>query len=351
MRLAMRQLLRLVMIVVRCVPALFRGRSKQALVELALRQQLATFSEKGRRPRISPADRGFWVLLSRIWSGWKEVLVIVQSDTVVRWHRKGFRLYWRSISKPGPGRPPISAEVQALIRRLANENGWRARKVRAELEKLGIFVGLSTVSRTLPKRDPDRDQRQRWSTFLRNHRREIVAMDFLVVPTAGFRLLYAWFVIGHGSREIIHFGVTEHPTSSWVTQQLREAFPDETAPRFLIFDNDSIFSDRVAESIQNLGIEPRRTAFRSPWQNGTAERWVGSARRELLDHVIVLNEDHLRRLLREYVDYYNGDRVHTVLQDSPTGRPTECRPSSKARVVGIPRVGGLHHRYEWRKAA
>ncbi|MDP6980412.1 MAG: integrase core domain-containing protein [Myxococcota bacterium] len=176
-------------------------------------------------------------------------------------------------------------------------------------------------------------------------------MDFLVVPTIGFRLLYVWFVIAHGRRELLHFGVTEHPTSSWVIQQLREAFPDETAPRFLIFDNDSIFSDRVTDSIQNLGIEPRRTAFRSPWQNGGAERWVGSARRELLDHVIVLNEDHLRRLLREYVDYYNTDRVHTELRDSPRGRTAVCRPSSMAEVVGIPKVGGLHHRYEWREAA
>jgi transposase InsO family protein len=205
----MRQLLRLATIALRCIPAFFRSRSKQAIVELALRQQLATFSEKGHRSRITPTDRGFWVLLSRTWSGWKEVLVIVQPDTVARWHRKGFRLYWR-------------------------------------------------------------------------------AMDFLLVPTAGFRLLYAWFVIGHGRREILHFGVTEHPTASWVIQQLREAFPDESAPRFLIFDNDSIFSGRVADSIQNLGTEPRRTSFRSPWQSGIAERWVGSVRRELLDHVIVL---------------------------------------------------------------
>jgi transposase InsO family protein len=321
------------------------------MVELALRQQLATFALKGRRPRISPTDRAFWVFLSRTWSGWKEILVIVQPDTVVRWHRKGFRLYWRSISKRGPGRPPIPAEVQALIRRFATDNGWRARKVRAELAKLGISVGIATVSRTLPKRDPDHDQRQRWRTFLHNHRHDIAAMDFLVVPTARFRLLYAWFVIGHGRRKIIHFGVTEHPTSSWVVQQLREAFPDETAPRFLIFDNDSIFSERVTESIKNIGIEPQLTAFRSPWQNGIAERWVGSVRRELLDHVIVLNEDHLRRLLREYVDYYNADRVHTTLQDSPMGRPTECRPSPEARIVGLPRVGGLHHRYEWREAA
>lgn len=241
--------------------------------------------------------------------------------------------------------------MRALIRRLAHENDWRARKIQSELEKLGIFVGRSTVARYLPKRDPDRFQRQRRNTFLRNHRHEIAAMDFLVVPTAGFRLLYAWFVIGHGRREILHFGVTEHPTSSWVRQQLREAFPDDTAPRFLIFDNDSIFSNRVDEAIRKLGIEPRRTAFRSPWQNGIAERWVGSARRELLDHLIVLNEHHLRRLLQEYVDYYNADRVHTELRDAPNGRAVQCRPLPEARIVGIPKVGGLHHRYEWQHAA
>jgi putative transposase len=158
-------------------------------------------------------------------------------------------------------------------------------------------------------------------------------------------------VIGHGRREIIHFGVTAHPTSTWVVQQLREAFPQDTAPRSLIYDNDSIFSERVTETIESAGIEPQQTAFRSPWQNGIAERWVGSARWELPDHVIVLNENHLQRLLREYVDYYNGDRVHTKLQDSPIGRPTECRPSPEARIVGLPRVAGLHHRYEWREAA
>ncbi|MBW2693986.1 MAG: transposase [Deltaproteobacteria bacterium] len=176
-------------------------------------------------------------------------------------------------------------------------------------------------------------------------------MDFGVVPTVQFRLLYVWFILDHRRREILHFGVTAHPTSAWVVQQLREAFPDETAPRFLIYDNDSIFSASVTEAIGQLGIEPKRTAYRSPWQNGTAERWVGSARRELLDHVIIMNERHLHRLLRDYVDYYNEDRVHTRLRDSPVGRPTENRPSSDARIVGLPRVGGLHHRYAWRQAA
>jgi putative transposase len=351
MHLAMGPLLRFVMLLLRCVPAFFRNRNDQAVVELALRQQLATFALNGPKPRITSVDRTFWVFLSRIWSGWKETLVIVQPDTVVRWHRQGFRLYWRAISKRGPGRPPIPTELQALIRRFASENGWRARKVQAELEKLGFSVSLATVSRYLPKRNPDHDQRQRWKTFLRNHKDGITAMDFIVVPTVRFRLLYAWFVIGHGRREIIHFGVTAHPTSPWVVQQLREAFPEESAPRFLIHDNDSIFSERVTESIKNLGIEPQRTAFRSPWQNGIAERWVGSARREFLDHVIILNENHLRELLREYIDYYNADRVHTQLRDSPIGRPTEHRPSPEAQVIGKPRVGGLHHRYEWRQAA
>jgi transposase InsO family protein len=176
-------------------------------------------------------------------------------------------------------------------------------------------------------------------------------MDFLVVPTIRFRLLYAWFIIDHGRRRSIHFGVTAHPTSPWVVQQLREAFPDDTASRFLVYDNDSIFSKRLTQAIEHLGIEPKRTAYRSPWQNGTAERWVGSARRELLDHVIVMNEKHLHRLLRDYVGYYNTDRVHTQLRDSPMGRPTEHRPSPHAQIIGLPRVGGLHHRYVWREAA
>jgi len=260
---AMWHLLKLAMTFLRCLPAFFRSRNEQALVELALRQQFATYAQKRTRPSISRVNRLFWVFLSQIWSGWKETLVIVQPDTVVRWHRKGFKLYRRSISKRGPGRHAISVEVQALIRRLATEHNWRARKIRAELAKLGISLGLSTVSRYLPKRSPDRDQRQRWQTFLRNHRHGIAAMDFLVVPTVRFRLLYAWFVISHGRREIIHFGVTEHHTSHWVIQQLREAFPDETAPRFLIYDNDSIFSERVTNTIKHIGIEPRRTAFYS----------------------------------------------------------------------------------------
>ncbi len=176
-------------------------------------------------------------------------------------------------------------------------------------------------------------------------------MDFFVVPTLRFRLLYVWFVIDHGRRRILHFNVTAHPTAPWVIQQLREAFSDETAPSYLIYDNDSIFSEKVTGAIEDFRVQPKRIAYRSPWQNGTAERWIGSARRELLDHVIVFDEPHLRRLLRDYVDYYNADRVHTELRDSPAGRQIERRPSVNAAVIGLPRVGRLHHRYIWREAA
>jgi transposase InsO family protein len=249
---------------------------------------------------------------------------------------------------------------------MATENCWRARKIQAELMKLGIRVSLATVSRYLPKRKRDPAQQQRWITFLRNHKDMIAGMDFFVVPTVRFPLLYAWFAIDHGRRRILHFNVTENPSARWVVQQLRETFPDEPQHRFLIYDNDArptqsralrqlrwlaIFSPAVTLAIKSFEIDPKRTAFRSPWQNGTAERVVGSVRRELLDHVVVLNEDHLRRLLREYVDYYNDERVHTSIEDSPVGRPVDSRPSDSAKVIGFPRIGGLHHRYRLREAA
>ncbi len=334
-----------------CCLAFCRSRNQQALVELALRQQLSTYAQAGSKPRLTPLDRAFWVALFRFWTHWRQVLVIVKPDTVVRWHRTGFRIYWRWLSKRGPGRPRISMEVQALIKRFALENGWGARKVHAELGKLGFSVSLAGVLRYLPKKPLDQGKQQRWGTFLTNHRGAIAAMDFFVVPTVTFRVLYVWFVIDHSRRRIIHFNVTANPTAEWVIQQLRESFPDDSVQRYLILDNDSSFSIDVTRSIESLGITPKRTAYRSPWQNGTAERWVGSCKREVIDHVIVFNEDHLRRLLRDYVVYYNTERVHTVIRDAPEGRAIEARSSPNAKVVGLPRVGGLHHRYVWQKAA
>ena len=218
----------------------------------------------------------------------------------------------------------------------------------------------------MPKQSCDKGKQQRWMTFLRgpaklakrlrlrrprNHKDVIAGIDFFVVLTVRFRLLWVWFAIDHGRRRILHFNVAENPTASWVIQQLRETFPDEPTHRFLIYDNDAIFSPAVASAIKSFEIDPKRTAFRSSWQNGTAERVIGTVRRELLDHVVVLNEDHLRRLLREYVDYYNAERVHTSIADAPVGRPVDSRPSVSAKIVGFPRVGGLHHRYRWKEAA
>jgi transposase InsO family protein len=347
----MRPLVIFAISILRSARALFRSREEQAIVELALRQQLAVYAHDRSRPRLSPLDRAFWVALSRLWPRWRESLVVVRPETVVRWHRQGFRRYWRSISTPGPGRPPISKEIQELIVRMTTENSWRARKIQAELMKLGFRVSLATVSRYVPKTKPDPTQHQRWMTFLRNHKDVIAGMDFFVVPTVRFRLLYVWFAIDHGRRRILHFNVTASPSARWVIQQLRETLPDEAAHRYLIYDNDSIFPTSVTGAIKSFEIDPKRTAFRSPWQNGTAERVVGTVRRELLDHVVVLNEDHLRRLLRDYADYYNNERVHTSIGDAPNGRPVELRPAAVAKVVGFPRVGGLHHRYAWRETA
>ena len=260
-----RGIFRYVSIVFATLPSFLRSRRDQTIVELALRQQLAVYAHKHRRPHHVPIDRAFWVALARFWPRWKNSLVIVKPEMVVSWHRKGFRLYWRAISKRGPGRPPISPDLRDLIRRLAHENPWRARRIQAELERLGFNVSLATVSRYLPRRTPCDDQHQRWMTFLRNHRDLIAAIDFVVVPTVRFNLLYIWFAIEHGRREVLHFNVTEHPTAAWVGQQLRDAFPGDSRTRFLIHDNDSIFADQVIMAIGKLGIESRPTALRSPW--------------------------------------------------------------------------------------
>jgi transposase InsO family protein len=333
--------------------ACFRSQCDQALVELALRQQLAVYAHAGRRPRLTTLDRAcaFWVLLRQLWPRWRQVLVVVQPETVVPWHRQGFRLYWRFRSRRRPGRPRIPKDLRRLIQRMARENPWGARKIHAELAKLGIEVSVATVSRYLPKRPPDPARRQNWLTFLRNHKDAIAAMDFLVVPTVRFQLLYVWFVLNHDRRRLIHFGVTTSPSARWLMQQLREAFPSDNALPFLLYDRDSIFSAEVTATKRNLGIEPVRTAYRSPWQNPFAERWVGTCPRELLDHVIVLGERHLSRLLADYVAYYNAERVHTSLRDSPDGRSTESRPSPSAKAIALPRVGSLHHRYAWCEAA
>ena len=337
--------------------ALCRTREDLLFENLALRQQVTALKRERSRPRLREEDRVFWVALGKTWPRWRGGLVLVRPETVVDWSRRRFRRYWTKLSRrrPRPGRPLVDAEIRDLIRQMVRENGWGAPRVHGELDKLGFAVSVSTVTRYVRRfreRNPDPDVLKRWIAFLRNHKDAIAAMDFFVVPTATLRVLYVFFVIHHGRRRILHINATYHPTAQWVIQQLREAFPYDTAPRHLIFDHDSIFCPAVVHFIRSMGTKPCQTAYHSPWQNPVAERWIGSCRREMLDHVVVLGQLHLVRLLKSYLAYYHEDRCHLGLEkDTPEGRVVAPRPSPTARVAALPRVGGLHHRYVWREAA
>jgi putative transposase len=328
----------------------FRSREDLVLENLALRQQLLALHAKRPRRRLTAAHKLFWVVLRRVWAGWKQPLVLVTPRTVVGWHRAGFRLYWSLISRARAkgGRKPVSNEIRALIFQMVAENPtWGAPRIHGELLKLGFELSEPTVSRWVRRAPRPPDPGKRWLTFLRNHRAAIAAMDFFTVPTLTFGILYCFFVIGHDRRRILHFAVNRYPNALWVTLHLREIWQYCEQPRrFLIFDRDSKFGAEVVSTVKALGPEPIRTAFRSPWQNGIAERWVGSVRRDLLDHVIVLNRRHLRRLLKEYVRYYHDDRTHLGLgKDTPGGRIPSSAPPNRHKVISLPRLGGLHHRY------
>jgi len=325
---------------------LFRARRSLLLENLALRQQLAALKRRRPRPRLALFDKLFWVLARRFWSGWKQALIVVNPETVVQWHRAGFWLYWKLISKVRRpiGRRQTQKEVRELIFRMVSENPtWGAPRIHGELLMLGFDVSERTISRWMKRAPRDPEPAKRWLAFLRNHREAIAAMDFFTVPTITFGVLYCFFVISHDRRRILHFNVTKHPTSQWIVQQLREAFPFECAHRFLIFDRDGKYGAEVPAAIRSLKIRPVRTSFESPWQNGVAERWVESCRRDLLDHVIAMNEHHLRRLVSEYVHYYHEDRTHLGLEKGTPGGRTRCRTSG--RIVSQDRLGGLHHRY------
>src|SRR5882762_9541327 len=330
-----------------------QSRSDTTLEVLALRQQLAVLKRRRPRPALNSLDRRFWTTLGHLWSRWSDVLVIVKPETVISWHRAGFRLYWRWRSRPRGGRPKITEEIRELIRRLAEENpDWGAPKIHGEMLKLGFVVAERTVARYLRRTQHRVDPGKRWLAFLQNHREVIVAFDFFTVPTLTFQLLYCFFVIEHGRRKILHFNVTRHPTAEWVVQQLREAFPEAGPYRYVILDRDAKFDATVITFLKATGLKPKRTSIQSPWQNGIAERWIGSCRREILDHVIALDERHLLRLVRDYVNYHHEDRTHDSLaKDTPNRRPAEQKPGANATVISMPRLGGLHHRYSWSKAA
>ena len=261
-----------------------QSRTDIALEVLALRHQVAVLKKKRPRPRLSPLDRLFWTVLRTTWSRWRSVLVIVKPETVVGWHRAGFRFYWRWKSRPRGGRPRITPELRALIRRLAQENSdWGAPKIHGELLKLGFVLSERTVARYLSRTRRRGDAAKKWLAFLQNHREAIVAFDFFTVPTATFRVLYCFFVIEHSRCRILHFNVTRHPSADWVVQQLRETFAEAGPYRYATLDHDSIFNHDVIAFLEATGLQPKRTSIHAPWQNGTAERWIGSCRREILD--------------------------------------------------------------------
>jgi putative transposase len=326
---------------------LFRTRRALLCENLVLRQQLVVLKRRRPWPHLALLDKVFWVAVRRLWPNWKQALVVVTPETVVRWHRAGFRLYWKLISKVRRpiGRRPTPKEVRELIFRMVRENPtWGAPRVHGELLMLGFDLSERTVSRWMKRAPRVPESAKRWLTFLRNHREAIAAMDFFEVPTITFGMIYCFFVISHDRRHILHFNVTKHPTSLWVVQQLREAFPFGSAPRFLIFDRDGKYGLEVPAAVRSLNMRPVRTSFESPWQNGVAERWVESCRRDLLDHIIAVNERHLKRLLSEYVRYYHEDRTHLGLgKGTPHGR---SRSTASGRVLSHDRLGGLHHRYD-----
>ncbi len=347
----------LLTVLIQALQAASRSKSELVLENLAPRQQVTALKQRRPRPHLRDTVRGFWLALRRGWTRWTGVLIIVKPETVVDWHRRRFRRHWAKISRRGrpPGRRPIDAGTRDLIRRMVEENNWGAPRIHSALAMLGLDVSQSTVSRYIRRflrRDPDPAVVKRWIAFLRNHKEAIAGMDFFIVPTIRLRVLYVFFVIHHGRRHILHFNATYNPTAQWVIQQLREAFPFDTAPKYLIFDRDSIFNKDVVRFIKSVGTKPSRTAYRSPWQNPVAERWIGSCRREMLDHVVVFGERHAVQLVRSFVDHYHADRGHMGLGGNvPDRRPVISKPSAAAEVVSLSRVGGLHHRYEWRDAA
>ena len=324
---------------------LFRSHLALQLEIMALRHQMAIYQRSVERPRIRPVDRVFWSWLSVRWSGWREALVFVQPATVIAWQRKRFRDHWSRLSRAGkPGRPPITKEIRELIQRVSGANPlWGTPRIIGELGKLGIEVAKSTVDKYRVR--PPKPSSPTWKAFLQNHVTDLVSIDFFIVPTIRFKLLFVLIVLAHSRRKVIHFNVTENPTAEWTGQQIVEAFPWESSPRYLLRDRDGIYGSAFQRRVQSMGIEQVLSAPRSPWQNPFVERLIGTLRRDCLNHVIVLDERHLRRIVARYLDYYHDWRTHLSLsKDAPN--PRTVHSPDRGGVVEFPDVGGLHHHYE-----
>jgi transposase InsO family protein len=320
----------------------FKSKLRLEAENAALRHQLIVLRRKLRgRVRLANSDRWFFVQLYRWFPSILQVLAIIRPETLIHWHRSGFRGYWRWKSRSLGGRPQIETGLRALIRQMSIENPlWGAPRIHGELLKLGFEVAQSSVAKYMVRRRGPPSQG--WRTFLRNHAPDIVAMDLVVVPTIGFELLYAFVIVRLDRRDMVWINVTANPTAEWVARQITEAFPWDDAPKYLIRDRDQIYGAVVTCRLRAMGIRDKPTAPASPWQNGFAERLIGSIRRECWDHIIVLGEAHLRRILKSYADYYNGVRTHRSLnEDAPVSRQIQRTGSIKSHAL----LGGLHHRY------
>jgi len=320
----------------------FKSQTRLEAEIVVLRHQLNVLRRGApSRRRLTAIDRLIFVWLLRIFPSIRSAIQLVQPETVARWHRLGFRLYWRWKSRSRGGRPTISGEVRKLIRDMSLANPlWGAPRIHGELLMVGIEVAQSTVAKYMAK--IGRGPSQTWKTFLHNHAAGIAAMDFLVVPSVGFRLLFSLVILKHDRRQLISLSVTVHPTAAWIARQITDAFPWNDGPDYLIRDRDASYGRAVTKRLRAMGIRDRPTALRSPWQNGHVERLIGSIRRECLDHVVVFGEGHLRRILAAYRDYYNEVRTHlSVAKDAPRHRPIQRLGPITARPI----LGGLHHQY------
>ena len=320
----------------------FKSKSRLEAENTALRHQLIVLRRQiPGRVRVTNGDRLIFIQLYRWFPSILNVLTIIQPETLVRWHRAGFRCYWRWKSLSRGGRPQIETELCALIRKMSLENPlWGAPRIHGELLKLGFEIAQSSVAKYMVKhRGPPS---QGWGTFLRNHAPEIAAMDLFIVPTIGFDLLYAFVIVRLDRRDLVWINVTTNPTAEWIAQQLTEAFPWEDAPQYMIRDRDGVYGTTATRRLRAMGIRDKPIAPASPWQNGFAERLIGSIRRECVDHMVVLSEANLRRILKRYAAYYNELRTHRSLnKDSPIHRAIQRLGS----IVSVPVLGGLHHQY------
>jgi len=321
---------------------LFQSRVSLEAEILALRHQLNVLRRKSpKKPTFTDIDRLVFAGLYRLAPGMLDALAIVKPETVIRWHRAGFRAYWRWKSKPQGGRPRTPVEIRHLIREMSLANPlWGAPRIHGELLKLGIDVGQTTVAKYMAR--GRRPPSQGWKTFLHNHADGIASIDLFVVPTISFRLIYGLLILQHDRRQVLWLGVTAHPTAEWISRQLTEAYGWKAAPRHIIRDRDAVYGDVFIHRLRAMGIRDRPTAPRSPWQNGYCERAIGSIRRDCLDHVVVFGERHLRHLLLSYGKYYNGTRTHLSLEkDAPVSRAVD----RAGHILCRPVLGGLHHHY------